>query len=89
MKRFFKALSVAFLIPCISVFSLVAYGSENLPDEISITESEAPDFGSVFSAKDDFAVAAGTDSFREYKSHITALKVIPVKEIKINVTKRR
>lgn len=89
MKRFFKALSIAFLVPCISVFSLVAYGSENLPDEISITENETPDFGSVFSAESDCAVAAGTDSFREYKSHITALKVIPVKEIKINVTKRR
>lgn len=89
MKRFFKALSVIFLVPCISVFSLVAYGSENLPDEISITESETPDFGTVFSAQSDCAVAAGTDSFREYKSHITALKVIPVKEIKINVTKRR
>ena len=89
MKRFFKALSIAFLVPCISVFSLIAYGSGNLPDEISITENETPDFGSVFSAESNFAVAAGTDSFREYNSHITALKVIPVKEIKINVTKRR
>ena len=89
MKRFFKALSVVFLVLCISVFSLVAYGSENLPDEISIMETETPYFGSVFSAESDYAVAAGTDSFMEYKSHITALKVIPVKEIKINVTKRR
>lgn len=89
MKRFFKALSAVLLIPCISVFSVIAYGSENLPDEISITESEKPDFGKVFSAESDFAVAAGTESFSEYKSHITALKVIPVKEIKINVTKRR
>ena len=89
MKRFFKALSVVFLVLCISVFSLVAYGSENLPDEISITESETPCFGSVFSAESDCAITAGTESFMEYKSHITALKVIPVKEIKINVTKRR
>ncbi len=89
MKRFFKALSIAFLVPCISVFSLIAYGSENLPDEISITESETPYFGNVFSAESNYAVAAGTESFREYKSHITALKVIPVKEIKISVTKRR
>ncbi len=89
MKRFFKALSVAFIIPCISVFSLVAYGSENLPDEISVTESESPDFGNVFSAEGECAVAAGTESFSEFKTNITALKVIPVKEIKINVTKRR
>ncbi|MBQ8764245.1 MAG: SpoIVB peptidase [Clostridia bacterium] len=89
MKRFFKVLTIIFIIPCISVFSVVAYGIENLPDEISITENESPDFGGVFSAESDFAVAAGTDSFKEYKSHITALKVIPVKEIKINVTKRK
>ena len=89
MKRFFKVLSVAFLIPCISLFSLIAYGDINLPDEISITENETPEFGSVFSAESEYAVAAGTKSFSEYKSHITALKVIPIKEIKINVTKRR
>lgn len=89
MKRFFKVLSAVFLVPCISLFSLVTYGNMNLPDEISITENETPDFGSVFSAESDYAVAAGTKSFNEYKSHITALKVIPVKEIKINVTKRR
>ena len=89
MKRFFKALSAVFLIPCISVFSLVAYGSENLPDEISITENESACFGSVFSAESDFAVAADTASFGEYRANITALKIIPVKEIKINVTKRR
>ena len=89
MKRFFKVLSAVFLIPCISLFSLVTYGNMNLPDEISITENETPDFGSVFSAESDYAVAAGTKSFNEYKSQITALKVIPVKEIKINVTKRR
>ena len=89
MKRFFKVLSAVFLIPCISLFSLVTYGNMNLPDEISITENETPDFGNVFSAESDYAVAAGTRSFNEYKSHITALKVIPVKEIKINVTKRR
>ena len=89
MKRFFKVLSAVFLVPCISLFSLVAYGDINLPDEISITENETPEFGSVFSAESECAVAAGTKSFNEYKSHITALKVIPVKEIKINVTNRR
>ncbi len=89
MKRFFKALSAILFIPCISVFSLVAYGSETLPDEIVITEDETPYFGSVFSAENDYAVAAATESFFECRSNITALKVIPVKEVKINVTKRR
>ncbi len=89
MKRFFRALSVFVLIFCVAVFSVVFYGNDCLPDEISITENEVPDFGNFFSAEKDFAVAAGTHSFGEYKSNITALKVIPVKEIKINVTKRR
>lgn len=89
MKRFFKALSIFILIFCVAVFSVVFYGNDCLPDEISITENEVPDFGNLFSAEKDFAVAAGTHSFGEYKSNITALKVIPVKEIKINVTKRR
>ncbi len=89
MKRFFKALSIVFIVPCVAAFSLVAYGNDNLPDEISITENENPDLGNVFSAESNFAVAAGTDSFSAYRSQITALKVIPVKEIKINVTKRR
>lgn len=89
MKRFFKALSVILMMLCISVFSVIAYGSKNLPDEISLTENESPDFGGIFSAESDFAVEAGTESLSGYMSHITALKVIPVKEIKINVTKRK
>lgn len=89
MKRFFKALSIILMMLCISVFSVIVYGSKNLPDEISLTENESPDFGGIFSAESDFAVEAGTESLSGYMSHITALKVIPVKEIKINVTKRK
>lgn len=89
MKRFFKALSAVFFAVCIAVFSAVIYGTETLPDEINVTESEKLNLGFVFSAEDELALAAGTGAAGEYKSQITALKVIPVKDITINVTKRR
>lgn len=89
MKRFFKALSAALFAFCIAVFSAVIYGAENLPDKISITESENPEFGFVYSAQENPALAVGTWSAGEYKTQITALKVIPVKDITVNVTKRR
>ncbi len=89
MKRLFKTLSIALLILSVGVFSAVIYGTEYFPNEINITEGEKPDFGAVFSAEDNFALAAGTGSSSEHKTQITALKVIPVKDITINVTKRR
>ncbi len=89
MKQIFKALSAVLFILCIGVFSAVFYGSETLPDEMSITENEALYLGSVFSTDADFAIEAGAGVSGEYKAQITALKVIPIKEITVNVTKRR
>lgn len=91
MKRFFKVLSLSLLIFCIAVYSAVIYASENLPDEINITETDKIDFGSLFSAEESEQVrAAGTMGSKiEYKSKITALKLFPVKDITVNVTKRR
>ncbi len=89
MKRIFKALSAILLIVCIGVFSAVFYGRETLPDEISITESESLYLGSLFSTDADLAIEAGAGVSGEYRAQITALKVIPIKEITVNVTKRR
>ncbi len=89
MKQIFKALSAVLFILCIGVFSAVFYGSETLPDEMSITENEALYLGSLFSTDADFAIEAGAGVSGEYKAQITALKVIPIKEITVNVTKRR
>ncbi len=91
MKRFFKALSLSLLALCIAVYSAVIYGTQTLPDELNITETDEIDFGSFYSAKEGEQVrAAGTmDSKIEYKSKITALKLFPVKDITVNVTKRR
>ena len=89
MKRIFKALSAVLLIVCIGVFSAVFYGRETLPDEISITESESLYLGSLFSTDANLAIEAGAGVSGEYRAQITALKVIPIKEITVNVTKRR
>ncbi len=89
MKRFFKALCIMLSVLCIGIFSAVVYGAESLPDNVSVADREQPDFGFVFSMRENVALAAGTSSAGEYRAQITALKVIPVKDITINVTKRR
>ena len=91
MKRFFKALSISFFALCLAVYSAVIYGTASLPDEFHITESDQINLGSVFSAEEGEQVqAAGTiGSGTQVKSRITALKVFPVKDITINVTKRQ
>lgn len=91
MKRFFKALSISLFALCIAVYSAVIYGTASLPDEFHITESDQINLGSVFSAEEGEQVqAAGTiGSGTQVKSRITALKVFPVKDITINVTKRQ
>ncbi len=91
MKRFIKALSVFLFILSTLIYSAVFYGSETLPDEVSIGENESLSFGNVFFAEKGEKVkpALAGNSKTEYKSQITALKIIPVKDIKINVTKRK
>lgn len=92
MKSFFRTLSAVLLAFCVPVFSSVAYGSVNLPDEVSVTGNEPPDFGLLYSASDNrktVAAATNEKSDGEYTSQITALKIFPVKDIKVSVTKRR
>lgn len=89
MKRFFKALCIMLSALCIGIFSAVVYGTESLPDNVSVADDKSLDFGAVFSMREDVALAAGTGASGEYRAQITALKVIPVKDITINVTKRR
>ncbi len=91
MKRFFKALSISLFALCVAAFSVVIYGTKSLPDEFHITEKDSIDLGFVFSAEEgERAQTASTFNFKtELKTKITALKVIPVKDITVNVTKRR
>ena len=92
MKSLFRTLSIIFSVFCVFVFSAVVYGESALPNEISIAESESPVFGVIYSASENGkTVSAATNNSRSesYNSHINALKIFPVKDIKINITKRR
>lgn len=91
MKRFFKALSIVLFSLCILIYSAVIYGNSVLPDEIVISDGEKISFGSFYFCQENEPVqyASAGMSKTEYKSKITALKIVPVKDIKVNVTKRR
>ncbi len=89
MKRFFKALCAAAAVFSVLIFSVIAYGSGTLPDEIVMTEGDSLDFGPIFSSEDEPALAAGTGNTIAFRSTVNALKVIPVKNITVNITKRR
>lgn len=91
MKRFFKALSIALFSICILIYSAVIYGSSVLPDEIVISDCEKISFGRFYFCKENEPVQSASVgmSKTEYKTQITALKIVPVKDIKVNVTKRR
>lgn len=89
MKQFFKALCALSTALSVAVFSTVAYGTATLPDSITLTEGEALALGTVFSSEGEPALAAGAGNSTEYKTVINALKVIPVKNITVNITKRK
>ncbi len=90
MKRFFKAAAATALIFSVAVFGAVAYGAENLPDEISIVETEAVDLGVLYSADVHQAQPAGTGTAnKKYQGRISAMGLFPVKNVTVNVTKRR
>lgn len=91
MKRFFKAVAAAALIFCIFILGAVVYGVSNLPDDITVTENGETNLGTVFSVKenDEAQPALKGEGKSRYESQITALKVFPVKDITVTVTKRR
>ncbi|MBE6771996.1 MAG: SpoIVB peptidase [Ruminococcaceae bacterium] len=91
MKRFFKVMAATACILCVLIYSTVAFGVSNLPDEISVIENDGVDLGLFFSVKEDEKVqpALSGKLKKEYNSQITALKIFPVKDITVNKTKRR
>lgn len=91
MKRFFKSLSIALFSICILIYSAVIYGDSVLPDEIVISDSEKISFGRFYFCEENEPVQSASVGMKktEYKTQITALKIVPVKDIKVNVTKRR
>ena len=91
MKRFIKAVAAAALICCIFIFGLIAYGASALPDEISVSENGASCIGTVFTVNENCNAkpALKSKGVSRYESQITALKMFPVKDITVTVTKRR
>lgn len=91
MKRFFKALSIAFLVLSIGAYSAVIYGATAIPDEFNIAADESIELSGIFSAQESERISPADSSGAggEYKTRVTALGVIPVKEVTVNATKRR
>ena len=91
MKRLIKALSAFMFAVCIPIFLAVIYGTAKLPDEVSVSESETVNLGVCFTEEKREPLRSASTAWgkTEYDSKIMALKVIPVKDIKVNVTKRR
>ena len=90
MKRFFKALCAVSLAASVFIFSVVIYGSAVLPDSLELSLQESLDLGELYSA--DTADSVKVSSFTNadsYKSQLTALGLVPVKEVTVNVAKRR
>ena len=90
MKRFFKALSAVSLAASIFIFSVIIYGSAVLPNSIELSAESAVDFGEFYSTDTVDTVKVGnfTDG-NSYKSRLTVFKMFPVKEVTVNVAKRR
>ncbi len=90
MKCFFKVSAAIALLFCIAVFGAVAFGAENLPDEISVVDAETVDLGFFYSADVHQAQPAGTGAeMRDYQGRISAMGLFPVKNVTVSVAKRR
>lgn len=90
MKRFIKGVAAAFSVLSIFVFGTIAYGFSALPDEISISEGDGADIGVVFSIENETVTPTlKGEGEKKYRTKVTALKLFPVKDIDVTVTKRR
>ncbi len=90
MKRIIKGVALAASALSVFVFGTVAYGFSSLPDEISVTEGDKVNIGSVFALEDETATPAlKGEGEKKYRTKVTALKIFPVKDIDVTVTKRR
>lgn len=92
MKRFFKALSVLFFALCVGIFSMIAYGSKNLPDSIG-TVDDGENISGIYSVccsgKAHSAALVTQAGGTDYDTEIRALRIFPIKKISVVGTKRR
>lgn len=84
MKRFFRIFSGISALPALLICLLLIYGTYALPDEITLSGTVVPGLGELFDAQ-----APDDAKASEYSSSISALGIIPVKNVKVNVRKRR
>lgn len=90
MKRFFKALSAVSLAASIFIYSVIIYGSAVLPNSIELSAEGKIDLGELYSADTNEAVKVGRfTELNGYKSQLTVFDMFPVKEVTVNVAKRR
>ena len=95
MRIFFKSLSLVLLALCVGVFSAVAYGTADIPDEFNITASDTVELEAPFGIRTQYEMArtAATlgegDGCGEHKAQVVALGAFPVKTVTVNVTKRK
>ena len=62
MKRFFKALSIAFLVLSIGAYSAVIYGATAIPDEFNIAADERIELSGIFSAQESERISPADSS---------------------------
>ena len=87
MKRFFKTVSVFLLIFAVGIFSSIAYGLMELPDEYHVALGNVPDVDeAVFSANID---ELSREEDGEYELNVSAFGLFPIKTAKVTVTQRR
>ena len=84
MKQIIRFFSAVALMLSVGIFSCVAYGDIQLPDEYSVVAGSGADIGeSVFSA------SASASPQGEYELEVKAFGVFPVKTAKVKVSQRR
>lgn len=90
MKRLIKGVTAAASALSIFILGTIAYGFSALPNEMSITEGDSINIGTVFSIKDETVTPAlKGEGEKKIRTKVTALKIFPVKDIDVSVTKRR
>lgn len=95
MKNFFKSLSLVLLALSVGVFSAVAYGTADLPNEFNITASDTVELQAPFNIKHTDAKVRTAATLGEgaacgeHEAKIIVLGAFPVKTVTVNVTKRK
>ncbi len=89
MKRFFKTLFIISSVLTVFIYTAVIYGANSLPDEISFSDIDSSRLSGFYSAGTGNNIRAVSSGSEGFGTKINALGIIPVKNIKVNLNKRR